>query len=80
MRLSDVLPADIEPPPGASDIQVTGITAASAAVAPGAIFAGLPGAKVDGAAFIPDAIARGRGRDYRRQGQGRKRAAGRRAH
>ncbi len=59
MRLSDVLPADIEPPPGASDIQVTGITAASAAVGPGAIFAGLPGAKVDGATFIPDAIARG---------------------
>jgi UDP-N-acetylmuramoyl-L-alanyl-D-glutamate--2,6-diaminopimelate ligase len=59
MRLSDVLPADIKPPPGTGDIQVTGITAASAAVGPGAIFAGLPGAKADGAAFVPEAIARG---------------------
>jgi UDP-N-acetylmuramoyl-L-alanyl-D-glutamate--2,6-diaminopimelate ligase len=59
MRLSDVLPADIEPPPGADDISVTGITAASAAVGPGAIFTGLPGAKVDGAAFVPEAVARG---------------------
>ncbi|SFV25879.1 UDP-N-acetylmuramoyl-L-alanyl-D-glutamate--2,6-diaminopimelate ligase [Hyphomicrobium facile] len=59
MRLSDVLPADIELPPGAADIQVTGITAASAAVGPGAIFAGLPGSKVDGASFVSDAVARG---------------------
>ncbi|WP_339081573.1 UDP-N-acetylmuramoyl-L-alanyl-D-glutamate--2,6-diaminopimelate ligase [Hyphomicrobium sp. ghe19] len=59
MRLSDVLPADIELPAGAADIQVTGITAASAAVGPGAIFAGLPGTKVDGASFVADAIARG---------------------
>lgn len=59
MRLSDVLPGDIEPPPGAGDIFVSGITAASAAAGPGAIFAGLPGAKVDGANFVPDAIARG---------------------
>ncbi len=59
MRLSDVLPADIEPPPGADTVLVTGITAASAAVGPGAIFAGLPGSKVDGAAFVPEAIARG---------------------
>ena len=59
MRLSDVLPADIEPPPGADAVLVTGITAASAAVGPGAIFAGLPGSKVDGAAFVPEAIARG---------------------
>lgn len=59
MRLSEVLPADIEPPLGATDIFVSGITAASAAVGPGAIFAGLPGTKVDGAAFVPEAIARG---------------------
>ncbi|MBS0232408.1 MAG: UDP-N-acetylmuramoyl-L-alanyl-D-glutamate--2,6-diaminopimelate ligase [Proteobacteria bacterium] len=59
MRLSEVLPADIEPPPGAQNISVSGITAASAAVGPGAIFAGLPGSKVDGAAFVPEAIARG---------------------
>jgi UDP-N-acetylmuramoyl-L-alanyl-D-glutamate--2,6-diaminopimelate ligase len=59
MRLSDVLPVDIEPPPGADAIHVTGITAASAAVGPGAIFAGLPGSKVDGSAFVADAVARG---------------------
>ncbi|MGO4682035.1 UDP-N-acetylmuramoyl-L-alanyl-D-glutamate--2,6-diaminopimelate ligase [Hyphomicrobium sp. 2TAF46] len=59
MRLSDVLPAGIELPPGAADVQVTGITAASAAVGPGAIFAGLPGTKVDGASFVSDAVARG---------------------
>jgi UDP-N-acetylmuramoyl-L-alanyl-D-glutamate--2,6-diaminopimelate ligase len=59
MRLSDVLPVDIDPPPGAGSIQVTGITAASAAVGHGAIFAGLPGSKVDGAAYVPEAVARG---------------------
>ncbi|NOT70653.1 MAG: UDP-N-acetylmuramoyl-L-alanyl-D-glutamate--2,6-diaminopimelate ligase [Hyphomicrobium sp.] len=59
MRLSDVLPADIAPPAGANAIEVVGITAASAAVSPGVIFAGLPGTKVDGAAYIPDAAARG---------------------
>ena len=59
MRLSDVLPADVTPPPGAASIEVTGITAASAAVTPGTIFAGLPGSKADGAAYIPDAVARG---------------------
>lgn len=59
MRLSDVLPAGIDPPPGAGSIRVTGITAASAAVGHGAIFAGLPGSKVDGAAYVPEAIARG---------------------
>lgn len=59
MRLSDVLPADIVPPAGSEGRDVSGITAASAAAAPGMIFACLPGTKVDGAAFIPDAIQRG---------------------
>ena len=59
MRLSDVLPPEIAPPPGADAIDVSGITAASAAAGAGRIFAGLPGTKVDGAAYIPDAIARG---------------------
>lgn len=58
MRLSDVLPAGIAPP-GSDQIDVSGITAASAAAGPGIIFAGLPGTKVDGATFIPDAVARG---------------------
>ena len=59
MRLTEVLPADIAPPPGADAVHVTGITAASAAVGPGAIFAGIPGSKIDGTAFVADAIARG---------------------
>jgi UDP-N-acetylmuramoyl-L-alanyl-D-glutamate--2,6-diaminopimelate ligase len=59
MRLSDVLPADIERPPGTDSIQVTGITAVSSTVGAGAIFAGLPGSKADGADFVPDAVARG---------------------
>ncbi len=59
MRLSDVLPADIAPPPGAESVAVTGITAASAAVGLGAIFAALPGSKVDGTSFVADAVARG---------------------
>ena len=59
MRLTEVLPADIAPPPGADAVHVTGITAASAAVGPGAIFAGIPGSKIDGTAFVADAVARG---------------------
>lgn len=59
MRLSEVLPADIALPPGTQNVSVAGITAASAAVGPGAIFAALPGAKVDGASFVPEAVARG---------------------
>lgn len=59
MRLRDVLPAGTLPPAGAEGLDVFGITAASAAAAPGVIFAGLPGTKADGAAYIPDAIARG---------------------
>ena len=59
MRLADALPAGILPPAGAEEIDVLGITAASAAAAPGIIFAGLPGTKADGATFIPDAISRG---------------------
>jgi UDP-N-acetylmuramoyl-L-alanyl-D-glutamate--2,6-diaminopimelate ligase len=59
MRLSDVLPAEVKLPPGVPDVAVTGITSASAAVRPGVIFAGLPGAKADGADFVPEAISRG---------------------
>ena len=59
MRLIDVLPQEILSPPGAADIAVKGVTAASSAVGPGWIFAALPGAKTDGAKFIPDAVVRG---------------------
>mgnify|MGYP001315095588 CR=1 FL=1 len=59
MRLSDVLPPEIIAPAGSCGIDVKGITAASSAVGRGWIFAALPGAKTDGARFIPDAIQRG---------------------
>jgi len=59
MRLKDALPPGIALAPSADDVEVTGITAASHAVAPGRIFAALPGVRTDGAVYIPDAIARG---------------------
>ena len=59
MRLSDVLPPEISISSGEGAVEVVGITAASAAAAPGIIFAALPGAKTDGAKFIPDAVNRG---------------------
>lgn len=52
MRLSDLAP-DLP------DTPVAGITADSRAVLPGTIFAALRGAKVDGRAFIADAVAKG---------------------
>jgi UDP-N-acetylmuramoyl-L-alanyl-D-glutamate--2,6-diaminopimelate ligase len=49
-------------PPGwraAGGLDVRGITADSRAVAPGYLFAALPGSHADGRAFIADAVARG---------------------
>ncbi len=43
----------------AAGIAVTDITADSRAVGPGTLFAGLPGTKVDGARFVPAAVAAG---------------------
>ena len=40
-------------------LTITGLTADSRRVAPGYLFAALPGSKADGRAFIPDALARG---------------------
>nr|WP_209880311.1 UDP-N-acetylmuramoyl-L-alanyl-D-glutamate--2,6-diaminopimelate ligase [Azospirillum soli] len=42
-----------------ADPDVTGLTADSRAVRPGFVFAALPGVKVDGRAFIADAVAKG---------------------
>ena len=47
-----------EPLAGA-DPEIAGLTADSRAAGPGFLFAALPGAKADGAAFVKDAIARG---------------------
>lgn len=43
----------------AARVEITGLAADSRAVAPGALFAALPGSRADGAAFIPDAVRRG---------------------
>ncbi|MEM8665148.1 MAG: UDP-N-acetylmuramoyl-L-alanyl-D-glutamate--2,6-diaminopimelate ligase [Pseudomonadota bacterium] len=42
-----------------ADIEILGITADSRAVTPGTIFAALQGSRVDGARFVPDALAAG---------------------
>ena len=44
---------------GLGSLEVTGITADSRRVAPGYMFAALPGNRVDGRSFIADAVARG---------------------
>ena len=44
---------------GLTDLDITGLTADSQSVEPGYLFAALPGAKVDGRAYIADAVARG---------------------
>ena len=41
------------------DTDITGLTADSRVAGPGLLFAGLPGSKVDGAAFVPQAVAQG---------------------
>ena len=62
MRGADLL-AGLAPagsaPPALAAAEVTGITADSRRVAPGMIFAALPGARADGRAFIAEAVARG---------------------
>ena len=61
-RLDALLRAHAELPrwdgPGDAPV-ITGLTADSRAVAPGFLFAALPGAKADGRAFIGQAVARG---------------------
>ena len=54
LRLSDLLRRDV-----ATDPVITGVTADSRKVAPGALFVALPGTAADGRAFIPQALAQG---------------------
>ena len=54
LHLSDLLHRDL-----ASDPIITGVTADSRKVAPGALFVALPGTTADGRAFIPQALAQG---------------------
>lgn len=56
--LADLFP-DQSLDPVAAGTGVTGITADSRAVGPGMLFAALPGTKVDGATFVPAAVAAG---------------------
>lgn len=60
-RLDELLRGNAELPfcPPGDAPRITGLTADSRAVAPGSIFAALPGAKADGRAFIAEAVARG---------------------
>ena len=54
MRLSALVPNY-----SGADLEITGVTADSRAVHAGYLFAALPGAKLDGAAFVKDALAKG---------------------
>ncbi|MEM8662925.1 MAG: Mur ligase domain-containing protein, partial [Pseudomonadota bacterium] len=56
MRLGDLAP-ELDAAAGA--IEVAGITADSRAVRPGMVFAALKGVRADGAAFVPQALAKG---------------------
>jgi UDP-N-acetylmuramoyl-L-alanyl-D-glutamate--2,6-diaminopimelate ligase len=59
MKLNELLGPEIDAPSSLGDIDIRGLTADSRAVAPGWLFAALPGSKADGARFIPDALAKG---------------------
>ncbi|GAA0647557.1 UDP-N-acetylmuramoyl-L-alanyl-D-glutamate--2,6-diaminopimelate ligase [Brevundimonas lenta] len=54
VRLSELLRRDV-----AADPVITGVTADSRKVAPGALFVALPGNAADGRAFIPQALSQG---------------------
>jgi UDP-N-acetylmuramoyl-L-alanyl-D-glutamate--2,6-diaminopimelate ligase len=54
LHLSDILHRDLS-----SDPIITGVTADSRKVAPGALFVALPGNAADGRAFIPQALSKG---------------------
>ena len=54
IRLSQLLRRDV-----AADPVITGLTADSRKVGPGSLFVALPGARADGRAFIPQALAQG---------------------
>jgi len=59
MLLTDMMHRAGLPPIPMPPVPITGLTADSRAVAPGYLFAALPGARVDGSRFIADAVAGG---------------------
>jgi UDP-N-acetylmuramoyl-L-alanyl-D-glutamate--2,6-diaminopimelate ligase len=59
IRLGHLIAGEVPLPEGAEAISVHNLTSDSRAVKPGSVFAALPGSSVDGAKFIPQAIAAG---------------------
>ncbi len=59
MRLSELFDETGMNPQAANALEIKGLTADSRAVKPGYLFAALPGATVDGRAFIAEAVSRG---------------------
>jgi UDP-N-acetylmuramoyl-L-alanyl-D-glutamate--2,6-diaminopimelate ligase len=57
MKLHDLLPPESRG--RGTDADISGLTADSREVRPGMLFAAFPGAKLDGARFVNDAVARG---------------------
>jgi len=57
--LPDMIREAVSPQGAAGDVELLGITADSRRVAPGWLFAALPGARSDGRGFIAEAVARG---------------------
>ena len=58
-RLADILPDGLAAPAGAHGLEITGLALDSRAVAPGDLFAALPGVKTDGRKFIDMAVKNG---------------------
>jgi len=59
MQLKSLLGPEVIALAASGEIEVAGITADSRQVRPGWLFAAMPGAKADGARFVPEAVARG---------------------
>ncbi len=59
MLLRDLVSDGVTVPPGAGDVDVTGITADSRAVERGFLFAALSGSTTDGGRYVPGAVANG---------------------
>ena len=58
-RLAELFPDDIALPEGSAGMTVSGLSADSRTIRPGMVFAALPGAKADGARFVPQAAEAG---------------------
>ncbi|MCP2671589.1 UDP-N-acetylmuramoyl-L-alanyl-D-glutamate--2,6-diaminopimelate ligase [Maricaulaceae bacterium EIL42A08] len=57
--LADLLPQGVAVPDGAANLSVSGLALDSRKVAPGDVFAALPGVHTDGRKFIPMAVEKG---------------------